>query len=555
MTTKRVAYSYVRFSSKKQSSGDSLRRQTEQAQYYADANDLVLDNSTRLLDLGVSGYTGENLKDGALGGFLAALKLKKVKTGSVLIVENLDRLSREETLSAVNLLYEIVNAGVDVYTLSDTKLWTKASTQNAQDLIYSVMVFSRSHEESALKGRRVRAALDKKRDSKHPQAFGVGPGWLIPKSDKTGWVADEVKAESVAWTFDKYLSGLGVKAICKLANTESKPWFGKADKWQGAQVWRLLTNPAVIGIWELGVSKGRITTKTGEVRENYYPCVVSPDTYYKVQGMLSAKTWAPGRKDATHRNLFQGFIRCGTCGAVMTRAYASSAGKPPAATFTCGNRKLGLTKCPTVPAHRLEPILIPAVYSLSPADLSTSPELVHARNRLAAARAEYETVSANLKLHESWLTASTEHAPPTHLFKLLNSEGDRVKELLIEISRLSTDVESFAYSPVLNELSAKAVLELLWVESQEAIELRATEYQKIKALVKYIFVWPEQTAAVANGHGLVAWIPLIYPASNLTRPLIPEPYYEELSPREIKHMDVIPLNVNWPGPVRYPKKL
>ncbi|MCE9560760.1 MAG: recombinase family protein [Planctomycetes bacterium] len=48
-----VAFSYVRFSTPSQTQGDSLRRQTEQAAAYCARNNLTLDTSLTLKDLGV----------------------------------------------------------------------------------------------------------------------------------------------------------------------------------------------------------------------------------------------------------------------------------------------------------------------------------------------------------------------------------------------------------------------------------------------------------------------------------------------------------------------
>lgn len=48
-----IAYSYIRFSSKKQAAGSSLSRQTELAQKWAAAHDLVLDTTLNMQDLGV----------------------------------------------------------------------------------------------------------------------------------------------------------------------------------------------------------------------------------------------------------------------------------------------------------------------------------------------------------------------------------------------------------------------------------------------------------------------------------------------------------------------
>src|SRR5262245_48878217 len=110
-TTRPTAYSYVRFSSPKQAEGDSLRRQTEAAADWCRRNDAVLDESTTLHDLGKSAYTGahrQNPDRHALAAFLKLVEDGRVPRGSFLVIENLDRLSREHVqpalLLALNLL-------------------------------------------------------------------------------------------------------------------------------------------------------------------------------------------------------------------------------------------------------------------------------------------------------------------------------------------------------------------------------------------------------------------------------------------------------------------
>jgi DNA invertase Pin-like site-specific DNA recombinase len=57
------AYSYVRFSSPGQATGDSLRRQTEMAEAYAKERGLQLNNSS-FRDLGISAFSGSNRTEG-----------------------------------------------------------------------------------------------------------------------------------------------------------------------------------------------------------------------------------------------------------------------------------------------------------------------------------------------------------------------------------------------------------------------------------------------------------------------------------------------------------
>src|SRR5262245_55188896 len=87
---KRRAYSYIRFSAPRQAEGGSLNRQIFLTEAYCKKKDLVLDDSLTLRDLGVSAFRGDNVREGALAGFLEACRTGRVPRGSVLIVESLD---------------------------------------------------------------------------------------------------------------------------------------------------------------------------------------------------------------------------------------------------------------------------------------------------------------------------------------------------------------------------------------------------------------------------------------------------------------------------------
>jgi DNA invertase Pin-like site-specific DNA recombinase len=89
------AYSYLRLSSDVQIRGDGLRRQLQASREYAAVNGLDLVEKDQLRDLGVSAFRGLNATDGALAGFLAAVSDKRVEPGSYLLIESLDRLSRQ----------------------------------------------------------------------------------------------------------------------------------------------------------------------------------------------------------------------------------------------------------------------------------------------------------------------------------------------------------------------------------------------------------------------------------------------------------------------------
>ena len=160
-------YSYIRFSSPEQEKGDSLRRQLKMSMDYAKEKGLVLDDRLKLRDLGLSAYKGEHTKrEAALGRFLALVESGDIPNGSVLLVESLDRLSRGQVLKALDQLRAIVDAGITVVTLADRMEYTQESINfNIGQLMFSLTIMSRAHEESATKARRLKAAWDGKREN------------------------------------------------------------------------------------------------------------------------------------------------------------------------------------------------------------------------------------------------------------------------------------------------------------------------------------------------------------------------------------------------------
>lgn len=108
-----LPFSYLRFSSPQQAAGDSVRRQTAAAIDWCRRNKIELDTSLSLRDEGVSAYRGkrrENPDTHALAGFLQAVRLGRVPNGSYLIVESLDRLSREKNRPALRVTGKTVKS-------------------------------------------------------------------------------------------------------------------------------------------------------------------------------------------------------------------------------------------------------------------------------------------------------------------------------------------------------------------------------------------------------------------------------------------------------------
>ena len=322
MTTTRV-YSYRRFSSGRQAHGHSLERQTASARAWCVEHGYELDEEFELSDMATSAYTGKNATDGALAAFLLAAKGGKVPSGSILLVESLDRLSRNHLTEAIALLTSIVQAGIRVVSLLDGKEWNRENINDTMNFMLSVLLFARAHEESATKAKRVRAAFAKKRDAGLAVvSHGHGPGWAYPREDRQGWELDEAKAESVRKVFEHVAGGLGGVAIARLANSEgwTLPWRNRANtntRWEHTQVSRLVRDRRVVGEWQPKQMVDGSLVPLGDPVSDYFPRVITDELWGKVHVALDARTGIP-RIRGVKADVLAGLFYC-RCGEKMQR--------------------------------------------------------------------------------------------------------------------------------------------------------------------------------------------------------------------------------------------
>lgn len=301
-----LAYSYVRFSSEKQELGDSLRRQVALAEAYAAQHKLTLDSHT-YRDLGISAFKGKNATEGALAAFLKAVDERLIPGDSYLIVESIDRLTRQDVPEALELFLSIMRRGLTIVTLSPSVevFNTAAVKENWTKLIVVLAIMARGNEESTTKAKRVSAKLAEKVKTGVPLGTSMPP-WLTLNAAKTAYVVNKKKADIVRRAFKLALEGNGIYLIMKKFNEEGVPVLRNAkDGWAVSHVGKLLHSQSVFG---------RLVSKHGIV-DDHYPAIVDKDDFYKVQELIEQrKSQGRGRKGLGVANLFSGLCRCGECG-------------------------------------------------------------------------------------------------------------------------------------------------------------------------------------------------------------------------------------------------
>lgn len=343
--TRPKAYSYIRFSTPEQELGDSLRRQTDAAAKYAARHGLDLDDQLTFRDLGVSAYTGANEETGRLGEFLAAVEHGDIAEGSFLLVESLDRLSRQKPRKAVKVLERICEAGITVVTLDDGRTYTEETLdEDPWALMVALMVASRAHEESAKKGKRVAAAWANKRTAAkngHQPLTAICPGWLRLSLDRTHYEVIPQRADIVRLIFSLTLDGVGQHSVAQKLNIDGVPVFGRGKMWQRSYISKMLADPAVIGNFtphrteRVNGKKVRVPTET---IEGYFPSVIEREVFERVASMVTGR---PKSTRSTVANILAGLARCPLCTSSMTRINKGAGSKGGKPFLVCSRAKVG----------------------------------------------------------------------------------------------------------------------------------------------------------------------------------------------------------------------
>lgn len=346
------AYSYIRMSTQRQLSGDSLRRQLENTRKYAKDHNLILDETLR--DIGVSAYSGANVQFGALGRFHELVKTGKIERGSYLIIESLDRLSRKSVIDALEPFLALLRAGIVIVTLGDDQVYSYESVgDNFSQLITSLVIMSRAHEESATKSQRIKSAIKKKRDD---AMNGIGrynfnlPTWIDVVQTPNGIEYKlNAHAETVRLIYELLAEGNGQNLTARILNDRKVPTFRKNTKrWNSSSINGLLHQVSVIGTFQNKTAVDRVYKNDGDPIPNFFPAAVGEDIYLQAQAKRKTRTNVSGRRGKLLTNLFQGKTTCAHCQGSMTVYYGGST-KNPILYLRCYNR---LTTSKLLPDER-----------------------------------------------------------------------------------------------------------------------------------------------------------------------------------------------------------
>ncbi|WP_330995010.1 recombinase family protein [Burkholderia stagnalis] len=277
---------------------------------------MELDASLSLRDEGLSAYHQRHVRQGALGVFLRAIEDGQVPTGSVLIVEGLDRLSRAEPLQAQAQLAQIVNAGITVVTASDGREYNRERLKaQPMDLVYSLLVMIRAHEESDTKSKRVKAAIRLQCQGwiadtwRAPIRVGRDPHW-VREIEGGGFEPISDRASAVQLVVQMFKQGHGaVQVVRELAERGLK--ISETGRTHSSNIYKILANRMLIGEKTVDVE--------GETfrLEGYYPALLTPAEFADLRYLAEQRGRRKGKGEIPGVVTGLGITYCGYCGAAI----------------------------------------------------------------------------------------------------------------------------------------------------------------------------------------------------------------------------------------------
>ena len=459
MTPNMLAYSYIRLSTSGQILGDGERRQFDDAKAYAERHGYTM--AKPMKGLGVSAYRGKQRRRGsALGTFLDGLKSGKLENG-LLIVEAVDRLSREPPSRSSRLITDILDAGTNIYLLA----WgTLVTAENYETTLYPQISLMQqlAYNESRQKSERISAAIATRQKRAAEGGRGKGayhPGWLS-RSYEGGEVRHLIIPEvaaSIQRAYDLAATGMGTRAIACVLNAEGATQppaacnkFGKKvereanRRWHAAYVSQILTSRAIIGEYQpvrTERTRGKAgepdkvrTVPVGEPIPDYWPSVVTREQWDAVRASAHRKLGAKvgGRNMLFSNLLTAGIAVCDHCERnMLIRARYSKGVKQHY--LRCANAQQGI-KCENTSYCRydwLEPKLLAALPGIPWSRLIRN---IPVEDQTAAVTAQIEEIAKRID------TLSRSSA---RLLKVIEEEDEPDPEILGRRKQIQREIASY----------------------------------------------------------------------------------------------------------------
>ena len=309
-----LAFSYARFSTKSQAIGTSLERQLNASRLFCSERGLTL-SPKGYHDLGVSGF--KQVKRPELEQMLHAIQSGDIPSGSYILIEAIDRLSRKGISHTQDVLKQILQykvkvafVGEDAKTLNGQVL-DEHSLNDLSSVILVALAADLAHKESVRKSKLVKTAklIIRKKATEGHKVRGHTMFWIDWSDKKQDFVLND-RVKDVQTIIQLRREGQGPRKIAKTMN-ELGIKGPRGNLWNHMSVTIVLKSPVLYGAYQTHqIIEGQ---KVPDVLlENHYPALLTKEEYIKIQADSSKAN--KGRPSKA--NPFSGVLRC-ECGQAM----------------------------------------------------------------------------------------------------------------------------------------------------------------------------------------------------------------------------------------------
>ncbi len=454
----------------------------------------ILDDSLVFEDKGVSAFRGKNAVVGALGEFLRLVECGRITRGSVLIFENIDRMSRAKLPVAMKLFLGILEAGIVIWTARPKRRYTMASVSDLAGIIEPLVQMVRAHEESQRKSEILREMwAEKKRQAR--QGVGIGrqaPAWV--EWDGTNYVLRHPHAATIRDVCRMALDGLGAARISYVlqADKDRYPPITRSG-WNKQYVRKVLHSRALIGEYQPGgrdEEEGRRVFE-GKPIPGYYPPLVTEQEWWQIQAAVEGRRRRAGRPGKGEANLFTGRLyEARSKQRLQARPAPTATGKRyvylmPARPSGQGSPRIRADD--TIPYEPLEECILRMLDELRPENLREGKRDVERQQNIAHLTGEVVALDHREKLIQQELADPVlTGAEQTSLLETLRAVARKKAEAAHQLERLKLEGQS-GREETLGEVKSLVVM-MRKSQGDERQHLRQRLKARIGSLVESIWV-------------------------------------------------------------------
>lgn len=256
-------WSYARVSTLNQVDGFGIQRQVNTINQFIQY--LVLDhrlpfvldteNITQMVAEGKSAFKGKNWNPKTKLGQYRKMVMDGVLPDSVLIVENIDRLTRLDPFQAVEIISGLINRGTTILEIETGMTYSRYIPESITVL---TMQINRANGESKRKS----VMMKKSHQNRYGNVSKVRPRWFdVVEIDGIKQYRTNDTAKAIQRMYNDYVNGIGAAQIVRT--------YGKTDN---GKAWTLVTVLRVL-------SDKRVAD------DPRYPPIIDKELYTKVQAM------------------------------------------------------------------------------------------------------------------------------------------------------------------------------------------------------------------------------------------------------------------------------